>query len=96
MLGAGSDLVDGGEFYLSRHFFIYPRADTRPNDNFQESQYGQRRKYRGRLRLFPDFSEYLDDDQTSNPSSNYQEVIALTNQHETPGEFKGGPHNTFH
>jgi len=68
----------------------------RPHDNLQESQYGQGRKYRGRLRLFLDFSEYLDDDQPSNASPNDGEVIALTNPHEIFGEFKGGSHNTFH
>jgi len=48
---------------------------------------GQGRKYRGRLLLFPDLSEYLEDDQTSNPSPNCGEGIALTNQHEIFGEF---------
>ena len=67
-----------------------------PHDNLQESQYGQGRKYRGRLRLFHDFSEYLDDDQTSNALPNYGEVIALTNQHGIFGEFEGGSYNTFH
>ena len=83
-------------FSCPRQFFIYPRADMGPHDNLQESQYGQGRQYPGRLRLFPDFSEYLDDDQTSNASPNYGGVIALANQHEIFGQFKGGSHNTFH
>ena len=53
------------------------------------------RKFRGRLRLFPEFSEFLDYDRTSNPLAGIGEPIALINQHQEFGEFGEGSRGTF-
>ena len=51
-------------------------------------------KSRGQLRPFLNFSDFLDDDHTSNHSPNSRRQIALIKQHENLGEFGGGSHTS--